>query len=561
MVDELAGLRCAIYARFSCDRQRDTSIEDQVRRCRQYVERLGGVVDPSLVFTDYAISGATTDRPGFEALLRLVRAGQRGVDVIVVEDLSRLTRDFADAGNLFKQFKFAGVRVLGVGDGIDTDQRAAKLMFGVKALISDMYRDDLADKTLRGLKGRVLAGYAAGGLAYGYRTAPEFGPDGKAVGSRIEIREEEAAVVRRVFQMYLSGRSLATIAKTLNDEGVPQPRARTRHACRGWIANTVRSILHNERYTGAWTYNRRTWVRDPVTGKKRPRMRDDSEVIRVEHPELRIVDQETWERAQERLAGVREYFTRNPDGSPKGKAIPGRGTRYLLSGLLVCAECGAPLIVVGTTDKTRAYRCGDHLKRGTCKSRVALREALARERVVQAILGEMEKRATADHLRELAERRRREVASEMAGQVRERSRRLEEIERKIENLLAFLMEDRGNASTSVRAKLRELEAEASRERAAIRRAQQAHAPLPVPTVEEVLAEVRNLRELVATDPLAAREALRARLGGGRLTVHLDASTHQIWVRGSLLLPGLERPFPASMADGTGVSCGGSGGWI
>lgn len=84
---------------------------------------------------------------------------------------------------------------------------------------------------------------------------------------------------------------------------------------------------------------------------------------------------------------------------------------------------------------------------------------------------------------------------------------------------------------------------------------------PVPSVEEVLAEIRNLRELVASDPLAAREALRARLGDGRLTVHLDASTQQIWVKGRLIPPGMERPFPANGEAGTAVSTTSSGGWI
>lgn len=137
MIDELAGQRCSIYARFSCDRQREASIEDQVRRCRIFIEQRGGIVDPALIFTDFAISGASMDRPGFEALLKQVQAKQRGLDVVVVEDLSRLTRDFADAATLFKQLRYAQVRMMGVGDGIDTDGRSAKLMFGVKALISD----------------------------------------------------------------------------------------------------------------------------------------------------------------------------------------------------------------------------------------------------------------------------------------------------------------------------------------------------------------------------------------------------------------------------------------
>ena len=559
MSDGLGEQRCAVYARFSCDRQREASIEDQVLRCRQYVEARGGSVDASLVFTDFALSGATMDRPGFEALLKQVQAKQRGVDVVVVEDLSRLTRDFADAGTLFKQLKYAGVRMLGVGDGIDTDGRSAKLMFGVKALISDMYRDDLADKTLRGLKGRVLAGYSAGGLAFGYRTVAETTPDGRAIGSRLEIHEEQATVVKRIFDLYLSGRSLATIAQTLNSESVPPPRAKTKHRRNGWIASSVRAMLHNDRYTGAWTYNQREWIRDPATGKKHPRMREEKDVIRMARPELRIVDPATWQAVQDRLTGVKAYYTRNEDGSPKGRAVPGRKTSYVLSGLLACEECGAPMIVVGTTPKTRAYRCADHLKRRTCTSMAALREGVAKERILAAVIEELQKHATAAYLKERAERRRKELAIEMAGQVRERTKKLDELDKSIANLIAYLMADVKNASAAVTAKLKDLEKEATRERGAIRRAQAANAPVSVPAVDDVLAELRNLEELVASDPIGGREALRAHLRGGRLFVKLDDSTKQIVVRGELIPMGFRDEFPCQNNRVTRVSCSSSGG--
>jgi site-specific DNA recombinase len=73
----LQGKRVAIYARFSSDRQRDTSIEDQIRRCTEHVRRLGGKVDSVLVFSDAAISGSTLARPGFEALMRLATSRPR----------------------------------------------------------------------------------------------------------------------------------------------------------------------------------------------------------------------------------------------------------------------------------------------------------------------------------------------------------------------------------------------------------------------------------------------------------------------------------------------------
>ena len=82
------------------------------------------------------------------------------LEAIVTEDLSRITRDFADAAFIFKRLQYASIPLLGVADGIDTSARGAKLSFTVKSLVADLYLDDLRDKTLRGLEGRALAGFA-----------------------------------------------------------------------------------------------------------------------------------------------------------------------------------------------------------------------------------------------------------------------------------------------------------------------------------------------------------------------------------------------------------------
>jgi DNA invertase Pin-like site-specific DNA recombinase len=100
VTQNLTGLRVAIYARYSSDNQREASIDDQVRRCRVHVEACGGTVTPELIFADHAVSGASLQRPAFEKMMALATAKQRGLDAIVTEDLSRITRDFADAAQV-----------------------------------------------------------------------------------------------------------------------------------------------------------------------------------------------------------------------------------------------------------------------------------------------------------------------------------------------------------------------------------------------------------------------------------------------------------------------------
>ena len=130
----LKGLQIALYAPFSSDRQRETSIEDQVRRCRDFVNRRGGHATEEFIFADYATSGSSLARPGFEAMMALVGARPRRIDAIVTEDVSRLSRGFADAAMIFRKLQFEEVLLYGVGDGIDTSTRHAKLAFAVKSL-------------------------------------------------------------------------------------------------------------------------------------------------------------------------------------------------------------------------------------------------------------------------------------------------------------------------------------------------------------------------------------------------------------------------------------------
>jgi len=143
---DLLGQRIAIYARFSSEGQRDASIDDQVRRCRAFAEENGADVPDELVFADRATSGAGTDRPGFERLMRLVTDRPARVDVILVEDLSRLSRAQADLFTVQRLLEFAEVRLIGIADGIDTAAKNSRLTFGLKSLVSAVYLDDLADK-------------------------------------------------------------------------------------------------------------------------------------------------------------------------------------------------------------------------------------------------------------------------------------------------------------------------------------------------------------------------------------------------------------------------------
>lgn len=499
----------AIYARFSTELQNERSIEDQVRRCREYITQQGGDAQGAQVFPDFAVSGASLDRPGFEAMMAAVDAGR--IKTIVTEDMSRISRDFADSAQIFRRLQFLKVPLIGVADGIDTSSKHAKLSFTVKSLVADLYLDDLRDKTLRGLEGRALAGFATGNVAYGYHTVPvEEG--GRVIGNKIEIHPRESIIIRRIFEEARSGRSLAAIAAGLNGDRIPSPRVGSKHKCFGWGASTSRAILYNERYAGVWRFKERQWVKVPGTNRRQPQPRNAAEVMTMERPELRIIEASVWTEVQARLAAIHRNYTK----SKREGGIVRKPTAYLLSGLLHCAQCNAPMSISAGTNAAY-YRCHGNRKKNTCPNRVSFREDVARKCVLRAIQQEM---LNPDEIAQFRKRIAEEVGDRsrnLEARRKERIERLARTEEKIRGLIEFIAT--GDRSEYVVATLRDLEAFARAEKAALAEiAEQANHPLHLPSIDEIRAVGLSVEEHLAADPEVGRATLRRWLNNGLIRV-------------------------------------------
>jgi DNA invertase Pin-like site-specific DNA recombinase len=182
-------LKVAIYARYSSDNQRDASIADQPLVCRESAQRQGWHV--AAEYSDHAVSGATIMRPGFQAMMR--EALQKTVDIVMAEALDRFSRDQEDTAGLFKRLTFAGVNIVTFAEGDITH-----LHIGLKGTMNALFLKDLADKTRRGLRGRVELGKSGGGLCYGYKVTRAT-HDGAATTGHREVVHAEAEVIRRIF--------------------------------------------------------------------------------------------------------------------------------------------------------------------------------------------------------------------------------------------------------------------------------------------------------------------------------------------------------------------------
>ena len=274
-------MKVAIYARYSSDNQRDASIADQLRICREFAARQGWTVVQE--FTDHAISGATLLRSGFQALMR--DALNRRFDIVLAESLDRFSRDQEDTAGLFKRLTFAGVNIVTLAEGDITH-----LHIGFKGTMNALFLKDLAEKTHRGLRGRVEDGKSGGGLCYGYRVVKALN------GGTVTTGEREIEPARgRSGGAHVPGVHRWPVAKADREE--PQSRGcrQVRSVARGvrarFYGNAKRGtgILNNELYVGRMVWNRLRYVKNPDTGKRVSRLNPTSSGCRRTFPHLRIV--------------------------------------------------------------------------------------------------------------------------------------------------------------------------------------------------------------------------------------------------------------------------------
>jgi site-specific DNA recombinase len=455
-------MRGAVYSRFSTDRQTESSIEDQNRVCTEWCQRNDVTVVAR--FEDQGISGgAIGNRPGLQAAL----AAQ--VDVLIVMDLTRLSRSQADLPKIIDRLVHRGTRVVGVQDGYDSARKGHKLQAGLTGIIGEAFREMVSEKTYSALESRARGGKPTGGRSYGYR-------------------EGEAKVVQRVFRMYADGCSARRIAEVLNDERVPSPGstwARTTRRRGGWAPSAISGdpsrgigILNNEIYIGRDIWNRSRWAKHPDTGQRRPIQRPRGEWIVREAPELRLVPDRLWRavkaRQARRQAEVGDVIRRKLKRSTGGTA------RYLFSSILKCKVCGSNYVM---SDRFY-YACSAFVNGRACSNGQRFRRDVMEDRLTTAIRTDLLSEASVERFKAKVRRRLLRPAVDAA--------RVRKLEAEVANITDVLAT--GIRSPALLERLQASESELERLRAASK----------VIDVEAVLAAI--------TRAVARYLAMVARLG-------------------------------------------------
>jgi site-specific DNA recombinase len=429
-------MRAVIYARYSTDLQSASSIDDQIRLCRERVEQEHGtVVD---VYADYAISGSSLlNRPSMQALLNQAKKGK--FDYVVAEALDRVSRDQEDIAAIYKRLRHSNICLLTLSEG-----EISELHVGLKGTMNALFLKDLALKIRRGQRGRVEAGKIPGGSCYGYRIVRQLLANGSVSTGEREIDPPQAAIILRIFNEYADGMTPRQIATRLNREGLPSPRGGQ------WNASTINGnqrrrngILNNELYAGRITYNRQRFVKDPETGRRIARPNPEHEWVTKEVSGLRIIDDELWRRVQI----IKQRYSSRWGNKRQSK-------KRLLSGLLKCGRCGGGM----TISRGDRYYCSARREKGTCDASQGIGAHELEERVLKGLkdilLGNevLFDEFAAEFKRELA--RLRKERHKASGRL---LKDLQQVERGIERCLDFITGGDGDPG-SVRDELRRLEA-------------------------------------------------------------------------------------------------------
>lgn len=288
-------------------------------------------------YIDDGFTGTNFNRPGFNKLLEDIE--NKKINCVITKDLSRLGRDYLDAGNYIqKYFPQYGIRYIAVNDNYDSCKAGYDLMVVIKNLFNEQYSRDISKKVQSGMRARAEQGLFIGSHAcYGYKKSKEN-------KNKLVIDEEAAIVVKRIFNLYLQGYPKTTIAKILNNDNILCPTEYKRinninyknpnklKTTSYWTNTSINAILRQENYTGTLVQCKKNTSRYTFNKKI-----NEDDWIRVPNSHKPIIDTETFNKVQEllKLKTRKSNFNENIG---------------IFAGLIRCGDCGRALI------KSKEYR-------------------------------------------------------------------------------------------------------------------------------------------------------------------------------------------------------------
>ena len=330
--------KVAIYIRLSkedADRGEDESesITNQKAMLTEYVQNLGDEYKIIDIYIDPGYTGTNFNRPNFQRMIKDIQLSK--VNMVITKDLSRLGRDYIETGEYIeKWFPENNVRYVSVTDGIDTfaSNNGNNDFAPFKSILNDMYSKDLSKKIRTALHTMQQQGKWVGGTTpLGYMSDPND-------KNHLIICEEEAKIVRTIFDMAIAGKGLCAIKNYLIDNKIPTTKQIRYNKATFWTNRTIKTILKREIYTGVTIQNKRSRI---SYKNRKIKANPEEQWYVVENTHTPIIDKKSFDTVQKML--VVQDYGRNE-----------KKNNFLLDGLLFCYECGHR---IGVRAVTRRKKC------------------------------------------------------------------------------------------------------------------------------------------------------------------------------------------------------------
>lgn len=312
--------RAVAYARFSSNNQRDESIDAQLRAIREYCER--EKIQLVEIYTDEAQTATTDNRDDFMNMIDDIFAGKHDIDMVLVHKFNRFARNKYDSAIYKKRLRDIGVTVVSVTQPID-DSPEGRILESLIEAMDEYYSENLALEVKKGMLENALKGKHTGG--------------GKLLGLSVDNEgyyypDENAHIVKRIFQEYADGVPKAQIVARLNEEGYRNQYGRP------FNTRTLFDLLQNEKYVGNFVYHHTSTQTIRLDGI-------------IKNP---IIDTNLWEEVQQK---------RQNRNKPRY-----RKRKYIMTGKLRCGVCGFTYCGAGGKKKNKKgevaayYKCAGKTK-------------------------------------------------------------------------------------------------------------------------------------------------------------------------------------------------------
>ena len=341
--------RIAIYCRVSTTEQAETgySIDEQERLLIDWCNKNG--LEVYKCYSDRGISGKSiNNRPELKALLKDVEC--KKVDMVLVWKLNRISRKLEDVLTIMNALEKNNVTFKSYSEPFETTTHVGRMQMHMMALIGEFERGTISQNVKVSMCAKARAGEWCGNRVLGYDLVPMEGTENnKRRKSRLEINQEEAEIIRLIFNEYASGKGYKAITNKLNKLGCKTKKGNN------FSVASIKDILMNPVYIGKVRYN----VRQGWSEKHRRNI--NPEPIISDGIHKAIIDKDTWDKVQVMLQSKAGKPSRIYDGF------------YPLTWILRCPKCGAGMVISRTTntlaDGTKKrivyYCCGAWKNKGT----------------------------------------------------------------------------------------------------------------------------------------------------------------------------------------------------